>query len=455
MNTQEFRILLVDDDVELLRTTELLLKGSYSVRTAASVPAAKQIINQNDFDLVISDLNFEGHEFDGNNLIEWLAKSHPRVPVIVLSGDRDTGRVVLATQHSNKLDFVVKSARFHDELRIAIARAQNLKKRDATAPNAFLTNSQAIKDYLNLLQKPSFRESSCPVLITGETGTGKEEFAKCIAGLLGKKIVAANMGAIPRETAESELFGHKKGAFTGADRDKTGLITAAHGGIFFLDEIGEAGPDIQVKLLRVLQDKAVQPVGAVTSHKVDVRFISATNRNLRELACEGRFREDLLNRIDTITFCLPPLRERKEDIPLYAHLFLAEAIGSNNYSLNAGAVEALLEYKWPGNVRELRNVIQRMHVLGGSSAFGASEVRTAVVNMSKNSRIYARIDESKKLTYSEVLLTLEKSGGNQCKAAELLNVHRTTLNRFCKSHGLSQLFSAKPGRPTGAPRASL
>jgi transcriptional regulator with PAS, ATPase and Fis domain len=292
---------------------------------------------------------------------------------------------------------------------------------------------------------PTIAQSDSSVLIQGETGTGKELLAKAIHSLSHRSqgpFVAVNCGALPAELLESELFGYVRGAFTGADRDKPGRFAAARGGTLFLDEIGEIAPSVQIKLLRVLQEKAYEPLGSNKSVNADVRIITASNRDLEELVRRNEFRRDLFYRINVIRLDMPPLRERKEDIPLLVEQFIQRfnQLQKKNISgIRSEALSLLGAHDWPGNVRELENVIERAFVLcpDGESIATAhlpEEFHSVGVSRSESER---DIRCSRRLSEAQAILqALEETGGNRSAAARKLGIHKSTLYRKMRAMGL-------------------
>jgi DNA-binding NtrC family response regulator len=442
------KVLIVDDDRELLESAELLLADLYDLKTASSVEKAKAILLQNEFDVVVVDLNFEGQEEDGIALLDFIGKRVPDVEVIVLSGDKVTARVVEATKR-NLVDFVPKSGEYEAALKIAINRGLEKKRvrSEKLSTNNFLTNSPKMKSLLRIVHKIAASHGGFPILIYGETGSGKEVLAKYISGLLGKHMVAANMANIPRQMAESELFGHLKGAFTGAVTNKAGLIEQAHNGVFFLDELGECDLQVQAKLLRAIQEKELQPLGAVKNKRVEVRFFAATNCDLDAMVRAGTFRADLLQRLNTFPLRIPPLRERPEDIVLYTNHFLAEFLGNRPFTVTSCGVAELLAYRWPGNVRELRNIIERMTILTDKRTIDSALVKLALSLAATNDDGRAAVEASNQKR-SEILAVLEMENGNRTRAAARMGVHAITLQRWLKRYGITDVFTAQPGRPS-------
>ncbi len=441
-------VLLIDDDAMLLRSNELLLRVKYDVRVAESVAQAKGIISNSSIDVAVVDLNFEGQESDGLNFIDWMNDGHADTPVIVLSGDHCTSRVVEAMRRRSLVDFVAKSKNFMPCLEFAITKGLTMRNdlTSSRADEAFFTKSPLVKKILGQVDQVVANSKDCSILVTGPSGAGKEFLAQYIAEKSRLPLIAANMASIPRETAESELFGHKKGAFTGAHADKTGLITTAHGGIFFLDEIGECSPEIQAKLLRVVEEKEVTPVGSTQSHKVNVRFIAATNRNLDDMVQQGTFRLDLLNRLNTISFELPGLKFRPQDIEAYTVRFVKDLEQKNSIAIKPSGIEALLEHSWPGNVRELRNVISRFAILSSRRVLDREGIVPFIspAGATRHSPADARNDEMR----TETLIALNRANGNRSRAATLLGINPSSLFRRINKLGIGDVIAGQSGRPT-------
>lgn len=437
-------ILIADDDSYILQGAVLALKHEFEVSTASSVAAAKMVLSKNEIELAVVDLNFEGQEEDGIILIDHLNKKFPAIPVVVLSADQQTRRVVSAMRR-DPTDFITKEGDYRESLKIAIRKGleQRRQRIVSKADVSFLTNSAKMKLLLAKADKIIENNNDCSILIHGETGTGKEVLTKYIAARLKKQLVAANMASIPKETAESELFGHMAGSFTGATRNKLGLIEQASGGIFFLDELGECSLSLQAKLLRVIQEKEIMPIGGLKPRKIDVQFIGATNRNLQEMVQEKEFRLDLLQRLNTFVLEIPSLRERPEDIILYTTQFVEELGTKKPFHIDPSAFDVLLKHDWPGNVRELKNVIERIITLATSRVIDAESVRATVDDEA------AKFSQSRKLKLNrkeilhagEVIRALEQENGNRAKAAQLLGVHRATFFRWLKQLGIDDIMA--------------
>ncbi len=365
--------ILVAEDEKVLRESlvQLLTEEGYEVTGAADGQEAYDLAITRSFDLVLTDIRMP--RMDGVELLARLQKLAPQTPVIVVTAFGTVDSAVGAMR-SGAADYLLKPVQFDDVL-VRISRAMEIGeiRRDKrflseqlAAQSTFhnlVGESPSIAKLFELAKKLSAVRSS--VLIVGESGTGKELFARAIHynGITrDKPFVAVNCGAIPESLIESELFGHRKGAFTGAVRDRIGYFEAASGGTLFLDEISTLPVGVQSSLLRVLEERVVTPVGDTRPRPVDVRIIAASNQDLRTLCKEGKFREDLLYRLDVVRLQLPPLRQRRQDIPLLAHHFLAKYSREMNkqiLTISNGAMRALLNHEWRGNVRELENVIER------------------------------------------------------------------------------------------------
>lgn len=436
-------ILLADDDRDILESNQFLLSDSYTVEIASSVTNAKNILMNTEIDVAVIDLNFEGHAEDGIDLIDFIQDEKSEIPFIILSSDKDTKRVVEAMRRPH-VEFVMKDEDSEKNLRDAIELALANKKSNIGRGVVFQSESPTIKKLLFKLDQVLLSTSTAPIMIRGETGTGKEYLAKYIASKLNKKLVAANMASIPKETAESELFGHRKGSFTGAINDKKGLLEESHNGVFFLDEIGDCSEDIQTKLLRVIQEGEIRPMGDVVTKKINFRFIAATHQNLEAMVETKEFREDLQYRLSTFTFTIPPLRERPEDIVYFTKQFVKELKHDEYFRIDPEGLEILKDYDWPGNVRELRNVIERVIVFSKRRCL---DVETALMALNKNVKDFQCTSGDRIYSKDEIATALIKVKGNRQNAAVLLQVHKTTLHRWIKKFDLSDLVPVVSGRP--------
>lgn len=442
-------ILICDDDSEMLKTLSLSLRSSYEIVTANSVMRAKDLCERYDFDAAIIDLNFEGQEYDGIHLIDYLSKQTPATYLVVLSGDNSTQRVVEAMRRK-LFEFVVKDDSYFENLVRALKEATQIRMvKRANAVMKYQTQSEKVKELLSQAEKIIQSDSTAPILILGETGTGKEFLAQHIALNLGMKAVTANMGCIPKETAESILFGHERGAFTGAITSKAGLIETAHNNLFFLDEIGECSPSVQTKLLRVIQEKEVQPLGSNKTKKINVRFIAATHCNLEEQVEEGTFRLDLLQRLNTFVLRLPALRERPEDILFYANMFVDEmSHDGHRFSIAESGLQTLLSYSWPGNIRELRNVIERITVLSSKQVIDKESVCDAIKlgKTPASERVTPVQVITENFKRDEIIKAMKDANGNKKIAAISLGISPATLYRWLEKFDLSKMLSAKSYR---------
>jgi len=380
-------ILLVEDE-DLLRQSlaELLTQEGYEVMTAANGLEGRDLALDHPFDLVLTDIRMP--EMDGLELLDQLQKISPQTPVVVLTAFGTVESSVHAMRHG-AADYLLKPVQFEDVLaRVARAMEVGRVRRDrrvlseqfeaGSSFHALIGQTDEMRHLFDTVRKLSAVRSS--VLIAGESGTGKELFARAIhynGVTRGKPFVAVNCGAIPDSLIESELFGHRRGAFTGAVADRIGYFEAAQGGTLFLDEISTLPLPVQSSLLRVLEQRVVTPVGDTRARPVDLRIIAATNQDLRELHQKGEFREDLIYRLDVVRLEIPPLRDRRHDIPVLAHHFLAkftEQMGRNVLGITNAAMRAMLNHEWRGNVRELENVLERAVIFAEGREIGVADL---------------------------------------------------------------------------------
>lgn len=383
------RVLVVDDELSMRELLEIVLQNDgYEVDTAEDVESAREKLENNHYDAVLTDL-YMGQDRDaGMRLLSWLEENSPSTPSIMMTAHGSVETAIEAMKRG-AADYVMKPFK-NDEIRILIERA--IAQRNLLRENIALRQEQARQGNIdNMIGKsPAFqkamkmirRVAALPstVAVHGESGAGKELVARALHTLSNradKPFVAINCGGIPENLLESELFGHKKGSFTGATDDKEGLFVVANGGTIFLDEIGEMPLMLQVKLLRVLDNNIVTPVGSTTDIKVDVRLVSATNRDLEKMSEEGTFRSDLYYRLNVIPIQVPPLRQRRDDIPLLCRHFVAQHaqnMGCEQLEISAEAQTALNNYHWPGNVRELGNVMERALALCADDEIGLDDL---------------------------------------------------------------------------------
>ena len=457
-NNRRYRILVVDDEESLREVLGIMLRREgYRVDLAADgAQADQQLLNQ-DYDLVISDIKMP--RMGGMELLAKVKERTPETLMIMVTAFASTDEAVEAMKQG-AYDYITKPFR-NEEIRLVVQNALERKllrqenralKRELGQRGSFaglIGKSKPMQRVYDLIEKVA--AGSVNVLVSGESGTGKELVARAIhfnSGRKEKPFVAINCGAIPENLLESELFGHEKGSFTGAIQQKAGLFEVAEGGTLFLDEIGELPPMMQVKLLRVLQERELRRVGGTRDIKIDVRLVAATNKDLANEVAAGRFREDLYYRINVVPLHLPPLRERRDDIPLLVEHFLKKLGGSEHSTVTEGAMRRLLDYQWPGNIRELENAVERCVVLGHANELsedclpqniqegrGAAEGREFQLPA-----IGLDLDAYLGSIERDILLqALERTGGVRKKAAELLGISfRSIRYRLAK-------FGADPG----------
>lgn len=445
-------ILLVEDQQNPRKALFILLKKQgYTVHEAPNGQIALDKLKSHFFDLVITDLKME--PVNGMQLLKETKKCYPKTEVIVITayGSIENG---VEAMKLKAYDYITKPFN-NDEFLILVKRALEKKRTNRQIEylqqelnekykfKNIIGNSEPMTQVLKLVSQIANTEST--VLITGDSGTGKELVAKALhsnSARRNKPMITINCGSIPENLLESELFGHVKGSFTGAVRDKKGLFREADGSTLFLDEIGEVSQQTQVKLLRFLQEGEIRRVGDTRSIKVDVRLIAATNKDLEEQVEKGHFREDLFYRLNVIPIHLPPLRERKDDIPLLVHHFLrkcSKKLNRKEPTISSSALALCMAHHWPGNVRELENFIERMIALTDKQTI---EIDDLPLNFSKSYKdIRLKKARKKGLTLAEmekslILETLEICAGNQRQAAQNLGISTTTLWRKLKRYGV-------------------
>jgi two-component system response regulator PilR (NtrC family) len=372
-------VLVVDDEPDIRELLEITLgRMGLATTTAKNIATARQALGEHPFDLCLTDMKLP----DGNgiSLVEYIQQHFPKLPVAVITA-YGSMEIAISALKAGAFDFISKPIAL-ETLRNTIQAALNLEQtgRDALpAHDMLLLGDTAVMEQLRT-HIAKLARSQAPVYIHGESGSGKELVARAIhneSGRANGPFIAVNCGAIPRELMESEFFGHKKGSFTGAIADKTGLFQAAQGGTLFLDEVADLPLDMQVKLLRAIQEKSVRPVGSEKETAVDVRLLSATHKDLQQEVAAGRFRQDLFFRINVIQATLPSLRERKDDIPVLARHFLNQFNRNKplKVELDVSAEQALREYSFPGNVRELENILERACTLCENNRIFAMDLK--------------------------------------------------------------------------------
>ncbi|HBR9850538.1 TPA: two-component system response regulator GlrR [Klebsiella pneumoniae] len=431
------RLLLVDDDPGLLKLLGMrLVSEGYSVVTAESGPEALRVLGREKVDLVISDLRMD--EMDGLQLFSEIQKGHPGMPVIILTAHGSIPDAVAATQQG-VFSFLTKPVD-KDALYKAIDEAleQRSPATDEAWRQAIVTRSPLM---LRLLEQAGMvAQSDVSVLINGQSGTGKEIVAQAIHNASprhDKPFVAINCGALPEQLLESELFGHARGAFTGAVSNREGLFQAAEGGTLFLDEIGDMPVALQVKLLRVLQERKVRPLGSNRDIEINVRIISATHRDLPKAMARGEFREDLFYRLNVVNLKIPPLSERTEDIPLLANHLLRQSADRHKpfvRAFSSDAMKRLMAAKWPGNVRQLVNVIEQCVALTSSPVIGDALVEQALEGENTALPTFVEARNQFELNYLRKLLQITK--GNVTHAARMAGRNRTEFYKLLSRHEL-------------------
>ncbi len=433
-------ILLIDDDESLRRVTEYnLSEAGFIVITAASGRKGLELFSKNIPDLVITDVKLG--DMDGLEVLAAIKRESPETPVIVITAFGSIEMAVKA-MHEGAFNFITKpfdrkTLRLSctKALELTSLRSQKQQLADEvnrlTGTSGMETANSAMAELLETALKVASSEAT--VLITGESGTGKEVLARLVHQHSPRKdqpMVAVNCTAIPDNLIESELFGHVKGAFTGAIANRKGRFQAADQGTLFLDEIGELKMDMQAKLLRVIQEREVEPVGSDRIEKVDVRIVAATNKDLREEVAKGRFREDLYYRLSVIPLHIPPLRERREDIPALSNHFLTKLGAARGVKFSTKVMSLMKRYDWPGNIRELQNTVERSLILRKGTIIEPDDINLPTAKTSDILEIPDIPPEGVSLEDIEkglILKALEKSGGNRSQAARLLKIPRHVL----------------------------
>lgn len=447
----KFTLLIIDDEKNIREGlgANFEMEG-YNVKLAENGQQGLEFISKGDIDLVITDLRMSG--ISGEEVLRKVTTETPGIPVIVLTGHGSIDSAVDAMRNG-AYDFLTKPLNL-DQLTMIVKRAlqarelslqhKQLKKEveNDMAFDKMIGKSAEMQKVFEMIKKVASSKAS--VLITGESGVGKEVVADAIHKLSPRKdhqCIKVHCAALSETLLESELFGHEKGAFTGADNLVKGRFELAHESSIFLDEIGEINPSVQIKILRVLQEKAFERVGGQETINVDVRIIAATNRVLEEEVKKGTFREDLYYRLNVIHIHVPPLRERKDDIPLLVASFLEEFAvenGKNIKGIDSQAKSAIYNYNWPGNIRELRNCIESAVVMCSGEEIKLEDLPPTVSksagDQSINIPANATLDEAEKII---ILQTLAANKNNKSKTADLLGIGRKTLHRKLEEYGIN------------------
>ena len=452
MQKMRAKILIVDDDADVLTAARVVLRQLYeSVETESNPQRLTTLLQQNRYDVILLDMNYAAGRLSGHEGLFWLnhiLAKNPQQQVIMITAYGDIQLAVDAMKQG-AADFVVKpweneklEAAVNTAYRRAVEKKENSSntKTPASSQEADIIGiSPAFRNIIATVDKIAGTDAN--VLLLGENGTGKELIANLIHQRSQRKheaFVKVDVGALAANLFESELFGHKKGAFTDAREDRTGRMESANRGTLFLDEVGNIPLSLQVKLLTALQNREVNPLGSNRSIPIDIRLICATNLDLQQAVRSGQFREDLLYRINTVVITLPPLRERVDDIPMLADHFLK--IYTTRYhkpekSITQEAIRHLQKYTWPGNVRELQHAVERAVILSEQTTLQRSDFMFAPVNEVNHSTEAFNLDEVERKT---ILAAIQKYSGNLSKVAKELGVGRTTLYRKMEKYGLDK-----------------
>ena len=465
MNKSSPKILVVDDEPGIRELLSIMLSSEgYDVSTARDYNTALTKFQQNDFDIIIADIMMPGKS--GIDLMKAIREKDPDIPIIIITAYASINSAIEALR-LDAFDYITKPFSV-DQIKFIIKRALDVRKlkvenrllkqklTKTEAIDGFIGTSKSAQKIRELVKKIAQTEST--VLITGESGTGKEIIARAIHELSprsGGPFVSINCAAVPETLLESELFGYKKGAFTGATKDKIGLFAAADGGTFFLDEVAEMPLPIQAKLLRILETYEFVPLGSTTPVKVDIRLVAATNKNLKELVDQNRFRADLYYRLNVIHIHIPPLRERREDILPIAYSILERVALKRNEpvkKLSDEAKELILNAPWEGNVRELENVLERAAILCDDEIITPEHLPEYIVEevsaqgQKPFEAIFENVDDIKSLEEMEkayIFYTLARTNWNKALAAEKLGIDLSTLYRKIDRYGIRDLIPQK------------
>jgi DNA-binding NtrC family response regulator len=453
IDTQRANVLIIDDESSILESLRILLRNEgFTPHTAQGGRQGLEQIATLSPDIVLTDVRMPN--VDGIEVLSAARRQDPAIPVILMTAQATLQSAVQAVNEgafyyiqkpfrNDDLVAILRRAAEHRRLRVENqSLKQEIRRRETSISGRPVGKSKSWMEVLRLAETVAPTEST--VLIQGESGTGKEVIARYIHQLSSRaegSFQSINCGALPESLLESELFGHIKGSFTGAVKDKQGLFTAAAGGTFFLDEIGETTPATQVKLLRVLQHREVIPVGATEPIPIDTRLIAATNRDLEEAMRRATFRQDLYYRLNVIALYLPPLRERLDDVPLLVDTFLhrlSATRGGGEKTLSDAAEEAIRAYQWPGNVRELENALERAWIMTPGDRIELNALPERVTSPTPSRLLDERVAPNPTLEAIErayILWVLNAEGGNKTRAAESLGIDPSTLHRKLSRFG--------------------
>lgn len=445
-------ILIVEDDLTFATMLKTWLgKKGYEVETASTNARARKLLTTRDFSLILSDLRLPDQ--DGIHLLSWLRDLQKATPVIIMTSYAEIQGAVLAMKEG-AADYVSKPVQ-PDELLKKIKEAISQESKVVAIPKESKENfatqnflegeSEAARQLYNYVNLVAPTQMS--VLINGASGTGKEYVAHRIHQLskrADKPFIAIDCGSIPKDLAASEFFGHVKGSFTGALTDKVGAFEEANGGTLFLDEIGNLSYEVQVQLLRALQERRIRRIGSTKEIEVDIRLVSATNENLKESISKGNFREDLYHRINEFTLRMPALKDRQEDILLFANFFLDQAnreLDRHLIGFDAAASEAMQNYSWPGNLRQLKNIVKRATLLAQGDFISIRELGDEILEHATpdaQQMQHSFVLHDEETEKQRILNALQQTGNNKTKAAQLLGVDRKTLYNKLKLYNIPQ-----------------
>jgi len=455
--TPRGRLLVVDDEVELLRAlSDSLREERFEVQSVSNPAIALEALGAGEFDLLLTDLMMPG--IDGIQLLRQALEIDPQLVGIVMTG-QGTIQTAVEAMKAGALDYILKPFRMQNilpvldrALEVRRLRVENVRLRRFVERLNFeseryriVGSTPAIRKVVSMIEKVAGTDAT--VLVRGPSGTGKELVARAIHGnsqRRDKPLVTVNCATLQENLLESELFGHERGAFTGADKAKPGLFEVAEGGTLFVDEVAEMAPSLQAKLLRVLEDGHYRRVGSTQERHADVRVVAATNKPLEEEVKAGRFREDLYFRLNVIAITIPALRERREDIPLLvAHLLETRQVGKILFTVEPETMQVLLGYDWPGNVRELANVLERAQILAEGNTITVDDLPENLVQVGKpvaanasGSTPGAGPDDLERVERRHVEDVLRRNNGNKVQAAKALGVSRRSLYRLIDKYGL-------------------
>jgi two-component system NtrC family response regulator len=458
------RILIVDDEARMQRLFEINLGPKYEVRTAGDGERALEVVKSGDVALLVTDLKMPG--MNGMTLLHESHRIYPDLPVVIMTAYGTVEGAVQAMKEG-AVDYILKPIKM-EEMEILIEKTLSVRRlqdenrslrqelQSVYGPTSIVGNHPAIQKVIQLISQVAGTKAT--VLVQGESGTGKEIVARAIhyqSDRASKSFVVINCAAIPSNLLESELFGHEKGAFTGAIKTKKGRLELADQGTLFLDEIGEMPKELQVKILRVLEEQKFQRVGGIEDVEVDNRIIAATNKDLKQAVEAGAFRDDLFYRLNVITISIPPLRERKEDIPLLVDYFLEKhrkVFKSRAAGVSDEALKLLVEYSWPGNVRELENTLVRAVILCPSDLIQPGDLQEEMrrEEVQEEIKLPADRDELKQMKKEAqqkakgeiekrfIIEALKQGGGNVMRSAEMVGMDRRQFQNLLRKYGISR-----------------